>query len=441
MSAGDRTRWGGVRDGTRRGAGFFRVERDGGIWWLVDPDGGRFLSKGVNTVRFDQDYIRGGDRSPYAEACRREHGGEEAWRIAVARRLRAWGFNTLGCWSDSAANDAGGACLATARLVDLGAMFITRQCERSGAPGHDAFPDVFDPEFANFVADTARRSIAPAREARDIIGWFTDNELRWGPDWRGGEELLEMFLNFPAGSSGREAALALLSRRHPNFAAFRDAWPTRARSWDEFRALGLHARPLAEERGARREAAEADCEAFAGDVAERYFAAMRAAVKAADPNHLLLGCRFALVPRRAVVAAAGRHLDVLTFNCYDDDPTRALGAYAEAARPLLVGEFSFRGEDSGLPNTVGAGPRRPTQKERARAFVEYATAALKFPQVVGYHWFEHADQPAEGRFDGENSNFGTVTIGDVPYEELTRAMTEFNARAEAIHAQAGPLVA
>jgi hypothetical protein len=26
--------------------------------------------------------------------------------------------------------------------------------------------------------------------------------------------------------------------------------------------------------------------------------------------------------------------------------------------------------------------------------------------VVGYHWFEHADQLAASRFDGENSNFG-----------------------------------
>lgn len=440
MSAGGGTRWGGILDRARRGAGFFRVEQEGGVWWLIDPDGGRFLSKGVNTVRFDQDYIRDSDRSPYAEACRRKYGGEGAWQVAAARRLRAWGFNTLGCWSDSEANDADGACLATARIVDLGAMFISRQCARSGAPGHDAFPDVFDPEFETFLLETARQVMSPSSDARDIIGWFTDNELRWGPDWRGGEELLALFLSFPIGSPGREAAVALLRRRHREFAAFRAAWKTSARSWEEFRVLGVHARPLAEGQDARRDAVEADCEAFAAEVAERYFAATRAAVKAADPNHLLLGCRFALVPRRAVIAAAGRHLDVLTFNCYDDDPARALAAYAAAAMPLLVGEFSFRGDDSGLPNMVGAGPRVATQKERARAFVHYATVALKAPTVVGYHWFEHADQPAEGRFDGENSNFGTVTIDDVPYDDLTQAMTEFNARAEALHAQASQAV-
>ena len=56
--------------------------------------------------------------------------------------------------------------------------------------------------------------------------------------------------------------------------------------------------------------------------------------------------------------------------------------------------------------------------------------------MVGYHWFEHADQPAEGRFDGEDCNYGTVTIEDNPYAELTETMTRVNAAAERIHAEA-----
>ena len=64
------------------------------------------------------------------------------------------------------------------------------------------------------------------------------------------------------------------------------------------------------------------------------------------------------------------------------------------------------------------------------------TAAVQKPALVGYHWFEHADQPAEGRFDGENSNFGTVTIGDKVYEDLTQAMASVNATAEELHGSA-----
>ena len=107
-----------------------------------------------------------------------------------------------------------------------------------------------------------------------------------------------------------------------------------------------------------------------------------------------------------------------------------------AGKPCLISEFSFRGDDSGLPNTNGAGPRVASQIERAQCFERYVTAALKKPAVVGYHWFEHADQPAEGRFDGENSNFGLVTIEDEIYAELTETMTRVNAAAEQIHSEA-----
>jgi agarase len=113
-----------------------------------------------------------------------------------------------------------------------------------------------------------------------------------------------------------------------------------------------------------------------------------------------------------------------------------IDAYAACGKPCLISEFSFRGDDSGLPNTNGVGPRVASQIERAQCFERYVSAALRKPAVVGYHWFEHADQPAEGRFDGENSNFGTVTIEDDVYAELTETMTRVNAAAEQIHAQA-----
>ena len=171
-------------------------------------------------------------------------------------------------------------------------------------------------------------------------------------------------------------------------------------------------------------------------MAERYFKLTCAAIRAADPHHLVLGCRFAYVPSPGVIKAAARHTDVISLNCYDIDASPVIDAYAATGKPCLISEFSFRGADSGLPNTNGAGPLVATQAERAASFRRYVTAALRKPALVGYHWFEHADQPAEGRFDGENSNFGTVKIDDHVYEDLVHAMTLTNAEAEALHAAA-----
>ena len=124
------------------------------------------------------------------------------------------------------------------------------------------------------------------------------------------------------------------------------------------------------------------------------------------------------------------------MNCYDFDRIAVIDAYATGWKPCLISKFSFRGDNSGLSNANGGGPRVASQIERAQCFERYVTAALRKPAVVGYHWFEHADQPAEGRFDGENSNFGTVTIEDEVYAELTETMTRVNAAAEQIHGRA-----
>ena len=74
-----------------------------------------------------------------------------------------------------------------------------------------------------------------------------------------------------------------------------------------------------------------------------------------------------------------------------------------------------------------------TQADRAAAFEKYVETALASPLLVGYHWFEHADQPAEGRFDGENSNYGIVNIRDELYEDLANAMKRVNLEAEKTH--------
>ena len=449
-----RTRWGGVADRNSRTGGHFRVTKRDGIFWLIDPDGGRLLSKGVNTVRFDQDQIQGRDRIPYAEACQRKYGSEDAWRTAAAGRLVRWGFNTLGSWSDEAVARAGTAPLALTPNVDLGMSFARDQEDAArGKPPQD-FPDVFDAEFERHVRRRAQLLCGTRREDQAIVGWFIDNELRWGPDWRGDDELLTIFVSLPFASPGRIAALAWLRERHPDFQQFNVAWHAPVESWDAFALLTRvepryrrkppYQRNAGEEEAANRvdpgrAAFTADCDAFATLLAERYFASTCAAIRAADPNHLVLGCRFAFVPPPDVMDAAARHADVISFNCYDFDANAAIDAYAATGKPCLIGEFSFRGADSGLPNTNGAGPVVAGQAERAACFQHYVTAALRKPALVGYHWFEHADQPAEGRFDGENSNFGAVTIEDEVYEELTQAMASVNAGAEELHASATPV--
>ena len=55
------------------------------------------------------------------------------------------------------------------------------------------------------------------------------------------------------------------------------------------------------------------------------------------------------------------------------------------------------------------------------------------PELVGTHYFQWADQPSTGRFDGENDNIGLVDVTDRPYPELVEALKETHRRVLGLH--------
>ena len=411
--------------------GFFRVADACGAPVLVDPDGRRFYSFGVNDVRFDGDWTPSG-KNPYRDAVQARYGSRQAWAAAAAERLQGWGFNTAGSWSDGAL------------LKD--ALAWTETLNLSGADWRTgATPDYFAPAWAEAVRQRAAAQVQGKETARTLLGWFLDNELHWGPDWRLGTELFDEYLAMPEAAPGRRALLALLEERHGgDIASFNAAWGTAFGTFAELAQATTLPRP---ER--MPTALKQDREAFLRAVAERYFSVTTAAVRAVDPNHLLLGTRaVSVLMPKVVVEEAGRFVDVLSVNAYvyELDPATVwpparygflpveqdgfLRAFHLASgRPVLVSEFGFRAKDSGLPNAwPPVYPVLATQEERAARYQEYARRCFAAPWVVGFHWYKYQDQPPEGRFDGENNNWGLVDLQDEPWTALTSA-------AAAVHAE------
>ena len=136
-----------------------------------------------------------------------------------------------------------------------------------------------------------------------------------------------------------------------------------------------------------------------------------------------------------MIRAIGKHTDIVAVNDYDRNaPVARLAAVSKlTGRPVMVTEFSFKAADSGLPNTNGAGEPVATQKDRADLWQAFITDLTRMPECVGWHWFEHCDEPKEGRFDGENSNYGLVRIDDTPWETLTERMKAVNPTLAGVH--------
>jgi hypothetical protein len=138
------------------------------------------------------------------------------------------------------------------------------------------------------------------------------------------------------------------------------------------------------------------------------------------------------------VLRGARAADIVSVNIYSFDPRPLVEhIYQVTGKPVLITEFAFRAEDSGLPNTQGAGPKVPDQAARAKAYADYVSKLESLPEAVGYHWFEWVDEPKEGRFDGEDSNYGLVDIHDQPYKEFAEAAKSANQAASEAHQKSG----
>lgn len=432
-------RWGGWADGPAlQATGFFRTARHGGRWWLVDPDGRLFFSHGVNVVsphgmtpvedrpgwfrnwpsRDDpawRDFFRPAPqvvhghfrgRRPLcfdltAANLRRRYGPE--WKARsedlAHRRLRAWGLNTIGNWSDEGVRAGGRTPYVVA--VHFGGPML----EGSGGPWQP-FRDVFDPAFARDLRAALGAQAAPSAGDPWCIGYFVDNEIGWGNE----TSLAEVVLRAPPAQRAKRVFVEDLRASYGEIGRLNAAWGTSHASWEALLA-GREAPDPAR--------AGADLRAFSRKIAEAYFGQVRRAVREVAPRQLYLGCRFAEV-NRIVAEVAARYADVVSFNVYRRSPAEFDFAGLRDV-PILIGEFHFGAYDRG-PFGAGLVPVAG-QAERARAYREYVTAALRDPRIVGTHWFQYRDQPSTGReLDGENYQIGLVDITDTPYPETVAAV-------------------
>ncbi|MGQ9514333.1 MAG: right-handed parallel beta-helix repeat-containing protein [Thermoproteota archaeon] len=398
--------------------GFFHLERIDGIWWLIDPVGNVFLSKGVNHVSFEGDYAPTLGYSPYNRVVSAKYGNAESWAKETVKKLRNLGFNTIGAWSSEETLSKG--------------MPYTLVLNIASSAGSDwvsgSVADFFSEKFEEVADEIAHKECYTRRDDPYLIGYFTDNELRWSPDWRSERHLFDDYLSMPPESPGKKALVKFLEEKYLEIDALNKAWNESFSSFNDI----LNIRSI-------RDVSKLDQDRsdFLEVVSARYSKVCYEAIRRYDKRHLILGCRYATKPPDEVLKGCARYFDLISINNYSKEPPleEFRKIYELTGLPLIVTEFSFKAMDSGLPNTKGAGVPLKTQKERADHYERYVKELLMETYVVGYHWFQYTDEPAEGRFDGENSNFGIVKIDDEPWEILSDMVAAVNMVAELLHSE------
>ncbi|MEO8605356.1 MAG: hypothetical protein ABI629_22495 [bacterium] len=433
--------WGGWRGVSSTASGRFRTEQIDGVWWLITPDGHGFFSVGVDHLRPGGDYSPALDRAPYYDNIIAKYGSETGWAAATLPRLQSLGVNTIGAFSEPQWFPN-----AIAYTVRLGLSSYAPEVPGVPTPLVARITrDYFDAAFANGVNANIATQAGPCAADPWCIGIFTDNELGLNQSLAQVWPYLDAYLILPAGAAGKLAAQQFLAARYGNdVAAFNAVWGTGLGSFDDLQGLTAlspaPAGPLMRPTGSAAQIA--DRRAFDAAVAARFYQVTHDALRALSPAVLILGSRLLILSTRPeVLEAIAPYVDVMTVNYYEIADSILILApdypgdygipfarlfddldtmYRLTGKPFLIGEFSYRAADAGLPNTLPPFfPTLATQADRAQALGNYLRRVVARPYLVGAHWFQYMDQPAEGRFDGENQNFGLVDIHDDLWPALT----------------------
>ncbi len=403
----------GATGATRNVGPAFSVRSDGGNWSLVSPEGRKFFSLGVCVLT--QGTAREGfDSENPGYAAWQHYASPVAWADDSLRRLKSWGFTTVGGWGDFKT-------LRQSKEQTLSLTPVLHIGSTAGAP----WWDMWDAKNIARMEGVAREEILPLRDDPRVIGYFSDNELGW---WNA--TLWKMTLEQAPSSGQRQRLIRLLRDAYGNDwqKLTADFVVEKADNWRQLERGGMvFMKPGGNGIRVMRQ--------FLGLLADRYYQLMRDIIRKLDTRALYLGDRYQSFYYPEVALAAARHVDVVSCNlnaAWNDGtfPRFQLDTlHALTKKPILISELyvAARENRSGNRNDHGVYPVVATQPERADAARTTLEGLARLPYVVGSDWFQFFDEPKHGREDGENFNFGLVDIQNRPYEELTAMFASFDA--------------
>lgn len=440
------TQYGGCADQRLcEGTGYFASVKREGRWYLTDPEGCAFFSVGPDCVGVRCDARVDGleplmrwlpdpldpawpdlyDPKPRAFGevsrapgklfsfgranLRRAFGdeGAQTWRHMVVGQLKRAGMNTLGNWSDETL---------------FGRMPYVTSLERFPATKHSIFrdfPDVLSPEYRE-DAERCAQALLARRDDPWMIGYFLRNEPNWA--FADGLFIAEEVLRDTENTWCKRGLIDWLEGRYGAVGAFNAAWNLQLSAYDGLLQPIENAASLSEQ-------ARQDLRQFSAYLIREYTRIPAQACRTVDPNHMILGMRWAWVSDPMLVAG-WENFDVFSINCYAVDPTAAIDRVCKLGvdLPVMIGEFHFGALDAG-PTATGL-EAVTSQHERGVAYRYYCERVAAHLCGVGCHYFQCYDQFALGRFDGENYNIGLFDVCLQPYQEM---LEEVRACSETIY--------
>lgn len=384
LHAQELDRYGGSMAIRGKATGWFHLEEVKDRWFFITPEGNGFIPIGVNHLGTyfggGNQKLRAGERDLVKE---RHHGSVKEAAVHVEKLVRSWGFNYAGY--DAPAQ--------VRQTMPFSTGF--KQTSTSGVTvfGPPEYVDVFAPAFAADLDQRVAELCGPLRENRFLLGYYLVDLPRWGDmDYLENEEKkhgvswLSFFRKLPAGSPGKLAYEKAIAG-----------------------AADLKAAELA----------------FTVEIADRCYRLTAEAFRRHDPNHLVLGERFAgerlYMP---VVERSAKYFPVVaTQRDGEFDAAFYRNLHQRTGKPVISADHVANFITPTTKKVLGRALKN--EAESAALYASYLRAAFAEPYMVGYNRCQLTSRIFQ---DGPPAGWkqGILDPTGEPYRLLLKAITTTN---------------
>jgi len=362
---------------------FFHTQKQQQRWWLINPQGERYLSIAANSVRqYTSHYTPFTSNTAVIDSIH-----PSIWRYSVLNLWQQAGLNGFGAWSDIP---------SLFKQVPNNKNYhysINLNClggYRKQSGQQRKVLAIFDPEFQQYC----QKEVAKYRtyhQDTQLLGYFTDNEINF---W--GIKISDY--------------LALNDPRNPNYHA--------TRQWLKAQKMALTS-PFT----------DAQNILFRRFVLAHYLKITTRSILAHDSNHLIMGPRLYHHEKNnpLFMKTLGQYVDIVAINYYGKwQPTaQEMANWTEwSGKPFLVSEFYVKAKNTGLNNISGAGWLVNTQTDRGLFYQNFVLSLLESKHCIGWHWYRYQD--ARGK---QSANKGLVDKYYQSYPDLIHLMYAINHQA------------
>jgi hypothetical protein len=374
------------------------------------------------------------------DTVNRLYGGPtDRWVEACIEKMTSVGINAFGAWSSEHTFDHGVPYTDIVEFCEPKWICPDLEHDFTIRSAGVKLVDVFDPVWHETAVSLASEICAPQKDSRDLVGYFTANELGWGQpgtdavwggneyahDTKGKASLLQACLALGDGRpAGRKAWEFVLDRHGGSLDTVGRRWEMNLDSREELAELTAQGLVLGSD-GFREDHAS-----FSTLFATEYNRVTSQAIRAADPNHLILGTRFGAPPGRAVLEGfVPPYVDVISMNNYRDTFYERVDEYTLAGdHPVINGEFAWV---SGY--FTGPHGREPEHDSKVLALVremgpKALARAFEHPNLAGYTWYRWVQKAHPTR----GTSYGLVQFDDTLNTLNSELLREVHPRIDSI---------